>query len=194
MKHLTRRKFLVALTSAGATGMGGLSWQQSVFAAMDAGHKTAPVSVPLAAPTELTNHLRFPGASGLYAAVAAKDVKQITVSKLNFEVLPNLPSPFWVYVAEVGGKRFLNPTLLARPGDEIRLRMANQLKQPTIIHWHGLTNDERNDGAGMYQVGAGKNFDYAFTVRNRTANYCTTPILTTSPASRLTRGSLACLS
>ncbi len=168
-KHLTRREFLATL--AGAAGLGGLAWRQSVFAATDAGQKTAPVSAPLAAPTEFTNRLRLPGASGLYAAVAAKDVKQITVSELNFEVLPNLSSPFWAYVAEVGGKRFLNPTLLARPGDEIRLRMANRLKQPTIIHWHGLTNDERNDGAGMYQVGPGKNFDYAFTVRDRAANY-----------------------
>ncbi|MEK7231780.1 MAG: multicopper oxidase domain-containing protein [Pseudomonadota bacterium] len=93
------------------------------------------------------------------------------MSELNFEVLPKIPSPFWAYVAEVGGKRFLNPTLLARPGDQIELRMVNRLKQPTIIHWHGLTNDERNDGTGIYQVAPGKNFDYAFTVRDRAANY-----------------------
>jgi len=157
MNPLTRRTFLAALTGAGAAGLGGLLWRQSVFAAMDAG--------------QFTNRLRLPGASGLYAPVAAKDVKQITVSELNFEVLPKLPSPFWAYVAEVGGKRLLNPTLLARPGDQIKLRMVNRLKQPTIIHWHGLTNDERNDGFGNYQVDRGKSFDYAFTVWNRAANY-----------------------
>ncbi|MBI2289065.1 MAG: multicopper oxidase domain-containing protein [Betaproteobacteria bacterium] len=170
MNHLTRRKFLAAL--AGAAGLGELSLRQSVFAAMDAGHKTAPVSgAPAESAGHFINRLHIPGASGLYAGVPAKDVKQITVSELNFEVLPKVPSAFWAYVAEVGGKRFLNPTLLARPGDQINLRMVNRLKQPTIIHWHGMTNDERNDGAGMYQVAPGKNFDYAFTVRDRAANY-----------------------
>ncbi len=170
MEHLSRRKFLTVL--AGTAGLGGLSLRQSVFAAMDAGHETAPRPASPALPAgPFTNRLRLPGASGLYAAVAAKDVKQITVSELNFEVLPKIPSPFWAYVAEVGGKRFLNPTLLARPGDQIELRMVNRLKQPTIIHWHGLTNDERNDGTGIYQVAPGKNFDYAFTVRDRAANY-----------------------
>ncbi len=170
MNHFTRRKFLAALASA--AGLGELSLRQSVSAAMDAGHKPAPVSgAPAESAGYFTNRLRIPGASGLYAAVAAKDVKQITVSELNFEILPRVPSPLWAYVAEVGGKRFLNPTLLARPGDQIKLRMVNRLKQPTILHWHGLTNDERNDGFGNYQVGPGKSFDYAFTVRDRAANY-----------------------
>ena len=170
MEHFSRRKFLTVF--AGAAGLGELSLRQSVFAAMDAGHMTAPASgAPAESAGHFTNRLRIPGASGLYAAVAAKDVKQITVSELNFEILPKVPSPLWAYVAEVGGKRLLNPTLLARPGDQINLRMVNRLKQPTIIHWHGLTNDERNDGVGNYQVGPGKSFDYAFTVRDRAANY-----------------------
>jgi len=170
MNRFPRRRFIAA--SAAAAGLCGLLWRRSVFAATDAGHKTAPVSASPTAPEEqFTNRLRLPGASGLYAAVAAKDVKQITVSEMNFEILPRISSPFWAYVAEVGGKRLLNPTLLARPGDEIKLRMVNRLKQPTIIHWHGLTNDERNDGFGNYQVDPGKGFDYAFTVRDRAANY-----------------------
>ena len=159
MNQATRRKFLITLAGAGAAGMSALLGRRNpVFAATD-----------LAG--QFTNRLRLPGASGLYATVAAKDVRQITVSELNYEVLPGLPSPFWAYVAEAGGKRLLNPTLLARPGDPIKLQMLNRLKQPTIIHWHGLTNDERNDGVGNYQVGPGKRFDYAFKVRDRAANY-----------------------
>ncbi len=170
MNYLTRRKFLVTL--AGATSLGEPLWRQSVFAAMDAKPKIAPVSAPPAAPPrEFTNPLRLPGASGLYTPLQAKDVKQITVSELNFEVLPKLSSPFWAYVVEVGGKQLLNPTLRARQGDEIKLRMVNRLKQPTIIHWHGLTNDDRNDGTGMYVAAPGKDYDYAFTVRDRAANY-----------------------
>ena len=159
MSFTTRRKFLATLAGAGAAGFGGLLWRrQPAFAAAD------PAG-------QFTNRLRLPGASGLYAGVQAKDVRQVTASVLNFEILPKIPSPFWAYVAEVGGKRLLNPTLLARPGDEIKLRMANGLKQSTIIHWHGLTNDERNDGVGTYQVGPGRNFEYAFRVRDRAASY-----------------------
>ena len=150
---------MITLAGVGAAGLSGLMDQRKpAFAASDSAG-------------QFTNRLRLPGASGLYAAVAAKDVRQITVSELNFEVLPKLSSPFWGYVAEVGGKRLLNPTLLARPGDPIRLRMVNRLKQPTIIHWHGLTNDDRNDGTGMYLSEPGKSFDYDFTVRDRAAMY-----------------------
>ena len=150
---------MITLAGASAAGLSGLLGRRNpAFAAAD------PAG-------QFTNRLRLPGASGLYAAVAAKDVRQITVSAMNFEVLPKLSSPFWAYVAEVSGRRLLNPTLLARPGDQIKLRMVNRLKQPTIIHWHGLTNDERNDGVGMVQVDPGKSFDYAFTVRDRAANY-----------------------
>jgi len=173
MNPLSRRSFLAAFAGAGAAGLaGGLLRHEPVFAASGAGEQTTSSAVlPGAAERLFTNRLRLPGASGLYAAVAAKDVRQITVSALDFEVLPGLASPFWAYVAEVGGKRLLNPTLLARPGDRIELRMANRLKQSTIIHWHGLTNDERNDGVGMQQVASGRHYDYAFTVRDRAANY-----------------------
>ncbi|MBI4205168.1 MAG: multicopper oxidase family protein [Betaproteobacteria bacterium] len=159
MKHWSRRKFLAALAGAGVVGLSGLSgWRKPAFAAAD------PAD-------QFTNRLRLPGASGLYAAATAKEVRQFTVSELDFEVLPRILSPFRAYVADVGGRRLLNPTLLARPGDRIKLRMVNRLKQPTIIHWHGLTNDERNDGVGNFQVEPGKYFDYAFTVRDRAASY-----------------------
>ena len=159
MNLTTRRGFLAALAGAGAAGLSGFLWQhEPAFAAADSAG-------------QFTNRLRLPGATGLYTAVTVREVKQITVSEVSFEVLPGIPSPFWAYVAEVGGKRLLNPTLLARPGDQIQLRMINRLKQPTIIHWHGLTNDQRNDGVGTYQVGPGAAFDYAFTVRDRAASY-----------------------
>jgi suppressor of ftsI/bilirubin oxidase len=171
MHHVSRRTFLAALAGAGAAGLGGALRRREPAYAASGGQTTSQAAPPGAAEGLFTNRLRVPGASGLYATVGAKDVRQITVSEQNFEVLPGLPSPFWAYVAEVGGKRLLNPTLLARRGDRIKLRMINRLKQPTIIHWHGLTNDERNDGVGHYQVAPGESFEYAFTVRDRAANY-----------------------
>lgn len=159
MSFTTRRRFLAALAGASAATLGGLPWRRA--AASAAGDS----------PGQFTNRLRLPGSGGLYATVMAKEVRQLVVGEMQFEVLPKVPSPFWAYAAEVAGSRVLNPTLLARPGDRIRLRMVNRLKQPTIIHWHGITNDERNDGIGKHQVGPGKSFDYDFTVRDRAASY-----------------------
>jgi blue copper oxidase len=159
MNLSTRRKFLITLASAGAAGLSGFWGRRNpALAAADSAG-------------QFTHRLRLPGVSGLYAAVAAKDVKQLTVSALEFAILPGIPSPFWAYATEAGGKPLLNPTLLARPGDQIRLRMVNLLKQPTIIHWHGLTNDDINDGTGMYLSEPGKSFDYSFTVQDRAATY-----------------------
>ncbi len=155
----TRRRFLAALAGAGSAALGGSPWRR------------AAASAAADSAAQFTNRLRLPGSSGLYAVVLAKDLGQLMVGEMQFEVLPKVPSPFWAYAAEVAGSRVLNPTLLARPGDRVRLRMVNRLKQPTIIHWHGLTNDERNDGIGQYQVGPGRSFDYDFTVRDRAASY-----------------------
>jgi hypothetical protein len=87
MNRPTRRNFLITLAGVGAAGLSGLMGQRKpAFAASDSAGQFA-------------NRLRLPGASGLYAAVAAKDVKQITVSELDFEVLPRIFSPFWAYGA-----------------------------------------------------------------------------------------------
>ena len=41
-------------------------------------------------------------------------------------------------VAEVYDGSYAPPTLRVRPGDVIRLRLVNQLEQPTNLHTHGL--------------------------------------------------------
>ncbi len=58
------------------------------------------------------------------------------------ELLSGKRTPFLAYVAESGGKQFLNPALLARRGDEIHVRMVNALEEPTIIHCHNLEHSE----------------------------------------------------
>jgi hypothetical protein len=45
----------------------------------------------------------------------------------------------WGYDGTVPG-----PVLWARRGDEIRIRLLNQLTQPTSIHWHGIRIEKRS--------------------------------------------------
>lgn len=47
----------------------------------------------------------------------------------------------WAYNGQVPG-----PILRANVGDRIRVRLVNQLPQPTSIHWHGLRLDNSMDG------------------------------------------------
>lgn len=71
-------------------------------------------------------------------------------------------TPIWTYNGVTPG-----PTLRARRGDTMRVRLVNELDQPTTIHWHGIRIANAMDGvAGMTQepVPPGGTFDYVFEV------------------------------
>jgi len=104
------------------------------------------------------NPLRLPGTSGLYGLMRAADFREVRVVRTELEILPGNRTPFLAYVVEAGGKQFLNPALLTRRGDEMRVRMVNQLNKPTIIHWHGLSIDARNEGNGLVVAEPGKTY------------------------------------
>ena len=53
----------------------------------------------------------------------------------------------------------------------MRVKLINRIDQPTVIHWHGLSVDSRNDGNGLHVVAPGQQMDYAFTVRDRSSMY-----------------------
>jgi FtsP/CotA-like multicopper oxidase with cupredoxin domain len=53
------------------------------------------------------------------------------------------------------------PTLRVHPGDTIRLRLTNELTEPTTLHTHGLTVSPRGNSDNVFSiVGAGQTHDY----------------------------------
>ncbi|HMB47128.1 MAG TPA: multicopper oxidase family protein [Afifellaceae bacterium] len=67
----------------------------------------------------------------------------------------------WSYNGVVPG-----PVVRAARGETIRVRLINELDDPTTIHWHGIRIDNAMDGvAGLTQepVKPGDSFDYVFT-------------------------------
>lgn len=71
-------------------------------------------------------------------------------------------TPVWGYDAQVPG-----PTLRLRRGEELKIRLVNDLPEPTLIHWHGLRLPNAMDGVPHLTqdpVEPGKSFDYRFTV------------------------------
>jgi blue copper oxidase len=75
------------------------------------------------------------------------------------------------YVATFRGREYLNPTLVLHPGQRVRVELANAIGEATIVHWHGLTVDTRNDGGGTVLAAPGERYTYRFDVRNRGALY-----------------------
>lgn len=70
------------------------------------------------------------------------------------------PTPVWGYDGTVPG-----PTLRVRRGDEVRVRLYNDLPEPTLVHWHGLRLPNAMDGVPhltQHPIGPGESFDYRF--------------------------------
>jgi suppressor of ftsI/bilirubin oxidase len=97
------------------------------------------------------------------------------------------------HASEAGARAWTNPTLVARTGDPVRVRLANALAEPTVVHWHGLAVDTANDGNGETLVAPGSSFDYEFEMRNRGALYWYHPHPHGATASQAYRGLIGLL-
>lgn len=78
---------------------------------------------------------------------------------------------FLAYRTFANGRTSYNPVLKVRSGQRLKVNLRNALSQDTIIHWHGLVVDGRNDGVPTDAVSPGSSYAYDFTVRNRGGTY-----------------------
>jgi FtsP/CotA-like multicopper oxidase with cupredoxin domain len=70
------------------------------------------------------------------------------------------PTHIWGYDGTTPG-----PTLRVRQGEEVKVRLLNELDQPTVVHWHGLRLPNAMDGVPhltQMPIGPGESFDYRF--------------------------------
>ena len=70
------------------------------------------------------------------------------------------PTPIWGYDGMTPG-----PTLRIRQGDELKVRLVNDLDQATVVHWHGLRLPNAMDGVPFLTqkpIAPGQSFDYHF--------------------------------
>ncbi len=58
------------------------------------------------------------------------------------------------------------PVIKAKRGDELFIKVKNNLTEPTIIHWHGIRLPAMMDGTGEMQkpIQPGEEFEYRFMV------------------------------
>jgi blue copper oxidase len=114
--------------------------------------------------------LYVPGASG-YLGRLALDESTLTLRAAPVPAGVSAGGLTQAYLARYQGRSFINPTLVLRPGQRVRIDLDNGLNEATIVHWHGLSVDTRNDGAGMTLAAPGEHYAYDFEVRNRGALY-----------------------
>jgi FtsP/CotA-like multicopper oxidase with cupredoxin domain len=79
----------------------------------------------------------------------------------DWEFTPGRVTRVWGYNGQVPG-----PTIEARMGDVLEVRLTNSLPEPTTIHWHGLRLAAPMDGTDMVQrpIASGETFTYRFAL------------------------------
>ncbi|MGQ0655251.1 MAG: multicopper oxidase family protein [Betaproteobacteria bacterium] len=65
----------------------------------------------------------------------------------------------------------LGPTLELRRGERVRIEVVNRMREPTVVHWHGMIVPDAADGHPHQAVGAGGSYTAEFTVRNPAGTY-----------------------
>jgi FtsP/CotA-like multicopper oxidase with cupredoxin domain len=106
---------------------------------------------------------------------------QLTATDSLASILPGQPTRVWKYegtvlkgesaILQTIPDSYLGPIIRARRGQKIRIHLNNKLREPTIIHWHGLHLPPEMDGHPRNAVGPGKSYVYDFEIRNRAGTY-----------------------
>lgn len=83
----------------------------------------------------------------------------LEAGEIDWEFEPGRTTKAWGFNGRVPG-----PTLEARAGDVLEVRLTNRLPEPTVVHWHGLRVPAAMDGTDMVQrpVAPGESFTYRF--------------------------------
>ena len=64
-----------------------------------------------------------------------------------------------------------SPLLRICRGETFDVQMVNGIRDPLILHWHGLTPPEEADGHPRFAVSPGGAYSYRFEVENRAGTY-----------------------
>jgi FtsP/CotA-like multicopper oxidase with cupredoxin domain len=91
-------------------------------------------------------------------------VFDVTAKVVQWEISPGQTVEAWTYNGTVPA-----PEIRVTEGDKVRVRLKNELDEPTAIHFHGLYIPNAMDGVPFITqppVNPGETFTYDFTARN----------------------------
>ena len=64
---------------------------------------------------------------------------------------------------------FLGPVIRVRTGEEVSVKVTNELDESTTLHWHGLEVDGKNDGGPHSEIKPGETWYPEFTIEQPAA-------------------------
>ncbi|MEV0581775.1 multicopper oxidase domain-containing protein [Nonomuraea sp. NPDC050310] len=83
----------------------------------------------------------------------------LTMKAGTTEFVAGKPAPTWGFNGS-----YLGPTIRARRGDRIRMRVVNELDEPTTVHWHGMRLPAKMDGGPHQMIPAGGEWTPEWTI------------------------------
>jgi FtsP/CotA-like multicopper oxidase with cupredoxin domain len=101
--------------------------------------------------------------------VGGVKVFDVLAMQVRWEVSPGVFQDAFMYNGAVPG-----PQIEVHRGDRIRIVLENELPQPTVIHFHGMTVPNAMDGVPYVTqnpVMPGGSFEYEFTVKDPPGTY-----------------------
>ena len=86
---------------------------------------------------------------------------ELQISEFDWNISDNKIVRAWGFNHMLPG-----PTLKAEQGDRLVIKAINNLKEPTVIHWHGIRLPAAMDGTDSVQkpIGPGEEYEYNFIV------------------------------
>jgi FtsP/CotA-like multicopper oxidase with cupredoxin domain len=141
---LSRRRFLGATLAAGAA-VGLAACSSGAPPIREVRQAGRPLAIPPLAPT------RTEGGRRVVDLVAAPGESAF---------LDGVTTPTWGY----GGMPFGGPTIRARRGEDIVVRVINRLPETTTTHWHGMTLPARMDGGPHQPIAPGETWEASWRV------------------------------
>jgi len=128
---MNRRRFLLAAAGLAAAvgGVTAVRWERNRGDQPAGPHGSLWVP-PLAAATREDDRLAF----------------DLDAQPGRSTILPGYETDSWGFNSPL-----LGPTLRARRGDRVTVRVRNRLSEPTTVHWHGMRLPASSDG-GPHQL------------------------------------------
>ncbi len=83
---------------------------------------------------------------------------------------------------------YLGPTIRAEKGDLVSFRIANEIDEPTTVHWHGMHLPAEYDGGPHQVIPAGETWRPGFRIRQNAATLWYHPHLMGKTAEHVYRG------
>ncbi len=120
---------------------------------------------------EFPSPLRLSGSSGVLGVLDISAPLTIAAKSVAHSIFQGKETPLLVYQVEQNGNTWVNPVFRVRRRTTVRAKLRNSLDENTIIHWHGLKVDGKNDAHPSYAIAASVTYDYEFQVPNRAGTY-----------------------